>query len=97
MTFEPFAFSSLPVYLLHPKLFVSQTSKKSAPHKLFQVQDWEGVKAKYLEILTSRNQVMSKVFKGFPDLQELYALNTEDYWKHVRKVVVKWGRASLFY
>lgn len=40
---------------------------------------------------------MSKVFKGFPDLQELYGLNTEDYWKHVRKVVVKWGRASLFY
>jgi pyrimidine-specific ribonucleoside hydrolase len=79
----------LPVYLLHPELFVSRTSKKSAPHKLFQAQDWEGVKAKYLEILSSRNQVMSKVFKGFPDLPELYA---DDVQPYMNGIIQKHGK-----
>lgn len=69
----------LPVYLLDPELFISPTNKKSSPHKLLQVRDWEGVKTKYLEALSSRNQVMSKVFKGFPDLQELYADDVQPY------------------
>jgi len=79
----------LPVYLLDPKLFIFQSNKKSSPHKLFQVQDWEGVKAKYLEILSSRNQVMSKVFKGFPDLPELYA---DDVQPYMNGIIQKHGK-----
>jgi pyrimidine-specific ribonucleoside hydrolase len=73
----------IPVYLQDPKLFISQTNKKSSPHKLFRVQDWEGVKAKYLEILSSRNRIKSKVFKGFPDSQELYADDVQPYMKGI--------------
>jgi pyrimidine-specific ribonucleoside hydrolase len=79
----------LPVYLLDPQLFISHTNKKSSPSKLFQVQDWEGVKAKYLEILSSRNQVMSKVFKGFPDLQEFYA---DDVQPYMNGIIQKHGK-----
>jgi pyrimidine-specific ribonucleoside hydrolase len=53
------------------------------------VQDWEGVKAKYLEILSSRNQVMSKVFKGFPDLPELYA---DDVQPYMNGIIQKHGK-----
>ncbi|MBC8358840.1 MAG: nucleoside hydrolase [Candidatus Aminicenantes bacterium] len=73
----------LPVYLLHPELFTCQTSKKADHHKLIQVQDWESVKAKYREILISRNQVESKVFEGFPDIPELFADDVRPYMKSI--------------
>jgi len=73
----------LPVYLLHPELFTCQTSKKADHHKLIQVRDWESVKAKYREILISRNQVESKVFEGFPDIPELFADDVRPYMKSI--------------
>ena len=75
----------LPVYLLDPELFVSPSNKTSSPHRLIQVRDWDGVKARYSEILTSRNQVMSKVFKDFPVLHELYADDVQPYMNGIIK------------
>jgi pyrimidine-specific ribonucleoside hydrolase len=73
----------LPIYLLYPELYTSQSDKKSSPQQLFQAQDWEGIKAKYLDTLSSRNQAASKVFKGFPDSPEHYADDVQSYMNDI--------------
>ena len=78
----------LPVYLLYPDLFVSQTSMKSENLKLLTVQDIQKVKIKFTEILGSRNRVESKVFKGFPDEPDLFA---DDVRPSMNKIIEKYG------
>jgi inosine-uridine nucleoside N-ribohydrolase len=79
----------LPVYMLHPELFLAKMSENADHHKSIRVQDWEGVKAAYLEILTSRNQVESKVFDGFPDNPELYA---DDVRPLIQDIIQRHGK-----
>ena len=79
----------LPVYMLYPEFFSAQISKKADHHKSIRVRDWEGVKARYLETLTSRNQVTSKVFEGFPDNPELYA---DDVRPLMQNIIRRHGR-----
>lgn len=73
----------LPIYLLHSGLFSSRSSKKAGHHKFIQILDWEGVKAEYLEMLTSRDRVASEVFEGFPDDPELFVDDIRPYMKNI--------------
>lgn len=79
----------LPVYLLHPELFVSRSAKKTDHQRFIQVRDWEGIKAKYLKILTSRNRVKSRVFEGFPESPDLYA---DDVRLYMETIIQRHGR-----
>ena len=79
----------LPIYLLYPELFAFQSKNTTSTHKLFLVQDWEGLKAKYLETLSSRDQIKGKVFKGFPLLPEFYA---DDVQPHMKDIIQKHGQ-----
>lgn len=75
----------LPVYLLHPELYITQTKKKENHRTMIQARDIKNIKAKYLEILTHQNQVKGKVFDGFPDSLELFSDDVQPYIKGIIK------------
>jgi len=79
----------LPVYLLHPELYVKQTKKKGSHRTKIQARDLKKIKAKYLEILTHQNQVKSKVFNGFPDSPELFS---DDVRPYIKGIIKKHGK-----
>lgn len=78
----------LPVYLLYPDMFSIQTVKKPGNLKLLTAGNAEEITAKFLEILQSRDIVKSKVFKGFPDLPELFA---EDVRPSMNSIIREYG------
>ena len=79
----------LPVYLLHPELYVKQTKKRGNHRTMIQAHDLMKIKAKYMEILTHQNQVKSKVFNGFPDFPELFS---DDVRPYIKGIIKKHGK-----
>jgi len=79
----------LPVYLLYPDLFERKIIKRDSRLKLFTIRSVEEIKIKFLEILKSRNEVKSLVFKGFPDAPELFA---EDVRPYMNRIIQKYGK-----
>ena len=78
----------LPVYLLYPDLFISHPGMEENNIKSLTVHDITEIKVKFLEILGSRDDVSSKVFKGFPRAPELYA---DDVRPSMSKIIEKYG------
>jgi len=79
----------LPVYLLYPDLFGRKIIKRDDRLNLFTIRDVDEIKIKFLEILKSRNDVKSLVFKGFPDAPELFA---EDVRPYMNRIIQKYGK-----
>lgn len=79
----------LPVYLLYPDLFERKIIKRDSRLKLFTIRNVDEIKIKFLEILRSRNDVKSLVFKGFPDAPELYA---DDVRPYMNRIIQKYGK-----
>ena len=79
----------LPVYLLYPDLFGRKIIKRDDRLNLFTIRDVDEIKIKFLEILKSRNEVKSLVFKGFPDAPELFA---EDVRPYMNRIIQKYGK-----
>ena len=79
----------LPVYFLYPDLFERKTVPNKNDLYLFEVRDIKNVKSVYTDILTSRNDVHSKVFNGFPDNPDLYA---DDVRPYMKDIIQKYGK-----
>jgi pyrimidine-specific ribonucleoside hydrolase len=79
----------LPVYLLYPGLFEGKISKKAGRLRLLTVRNVDDIKIKFLEILRSRNEAKSLVFKRFPDAPELFA---EDVRPYMNRIIQKYGK-----
>ncbi len=87
----------LPVVLLYPDLFEQKAVSKKNNLRLFRIRDIEKVKKAYTEILTSRNNVRSKVFKGFPESPDLFADDVQPFMKNIiqRYGIEEWRMAVL--
>jgi pyrimidine-specific ribonucleoside hydrolase len=79
----------LPVYLLYPDLFDKEIIMRDDRLKQFSIRNVDEIKIKFLEILKSRNDVKSLVFKGFPDMPELYA---DDVRPFMKRIIQKYGK-----
>lgn len=79
----------LPVYLIYPDLFEKKIIHRDDRHKLSTVRNVSEVRKKFLEILRSRNDVKSLVFKGFPDAPELFA---DDLHPYMNRIIQKHGK-----
>ena len=79
----------LPVFLLHPDMFECKAGDEAGHLRLFTVKNAEEIKAEFLEILESRNDVKSLVFTGFPDSPELFAADVRPY---IDGIIRKYGK-----
>jgi pyrimidine-specific ribonucleoside hydrolase len=73
----------LPVYLLYSDLFEQKAISEEKNLRLFRIRDIENVKTAYTEILTSHNNVRSKVFREFPESPDLFADDVQPYIKNI--------------
>jgi len=79
----------LPVYLLYPDMFECKTMDEAARLRQLTVKNGEEIKAEFLEILKSRDNVKSLVFTGFPDSPELFA---DDVRPYMDRIIRKHGK-----
>jgi pyrimidine-specific ribonucleoside hydrolase len=79
----------LPVYLLFPDSFECRTAHPVDPLKLCTVGRPEEVNGLLVDTLTSRNNVKSLVFKGFPESPNLFA---DDVQPIMKEIIEKHGK-----
>jgi pyrimidine-specific ribonucleoside hydrolase len=79
----------LPVYFLYPDLFEHKAVPNRNDLRVFEIRDIENVKSAYTDILTSRNNVRSKVFNGFPENPDLFA---DDIRPYMKNIIQRYGR-----
>jgi len=75
----------LPAYLLYPDMFECKAGAGAGRLRLFTVKNAEEIRAEFLEILKSRDDVKSLVFTGFPDSPELFAADVRPYMDRIIK------------